>query len=244
MAQDATALDESSRVAALRSYEILDTPPEPAFDRLAKLAAQICGAPYAAITLIDRERPFYKSKVGFTDGDTPDQSGFCCQALRQSDLFIVQDATQDERFASNQTVTGAAQVRFYAGKPLMTSEGHVLGTLCVLDRTARQLTKEQGDALRVLGSEVVTELELRRTRKSLEEGTFRQDPVLGALYKADEFLRSLVKGTVASTGGDFLRELVKHVAAALGLRFAFVGYLLPESCIRTLAFWKGDGYLD
>ncbi|WP_447601142.1 sigma 54-interacting transcriptional regulator [Nitrospira sp. Nam80] len=78
----------------------------------------------------------------------------------------------------------------------------------------------------------------------LEESTFRHDPVLSARYKADEFLRSLVEGTVASTGGDFLRELVRHVAAALGIRYAFVGYLLPESRIRTLAFWKGDGYLD
>ena len=96
--------------------------------------------------------------------------------------------------------------------------------------------------MRVLGSEVVTELELRRIRKSLEEGAFRQDPVLSARYKADEFLRSLVEGTVASTGGEFLRELVRHVAAALGIRYAFVGYLLPESRIRTLAFWKGDDY--
>jgi len=244
MAQDATALDESSRLAALRFYEILDTPPEPAFDRLAKLAAQICGAPSAAITFIDHERPFYKSKVGFTDGDASGSLGFCHQAIRHTDLFIVPDATQDERFASNQMVTGAAQVRFYAGVPLMTTEGHALGTLCVLDRIPRQLTKEQGDALLMLASEVVTELELRRTRKRLEEGTFRQDPVLSARYKADEFLRSLVEGTVASTGGEFLQELVKHVAAALGIRYAFVGYLLPESRIRTLAFWKGDGYLD
>ena len=158
MAQNVTALDEPTRLAALRSYEILDTPPEPAFDRLAKLAAQICGAPYAAITFIDRERPFYKSKVGFTDGDAPGSLGFCHQAIRHTDLFIVPDATQDDRFASNQMVTGAAQVRFYAGMPLMTEEGHALGTLCVLDRIPRQLTKEQGDALQVLGSELMTEL--------------------------------------------------------------------------------------
>jgi len=244
MAQGFTAPDEPSRLVALRSYEVLDTPPEPAFDWLAKLAAQICGAPYAAITFVDGTRQFFKAKIGFTDGEAPDQPGFCYQAIRQSDLFVVTDATKDERFASNQLVIGAAQVRFYAGMPLMTAEGHALGTLCVLDRTSRQLTKEQGDALRVLGSEVLTELELRRTRKSLEEGMFRQDPVLSARYKADEFLRSLVEGTVASTGGEFLRELVRHVAAALGIRYAFVGYLLPESRIRTLAFWKGDGYMD
>ena len=244
MAQDATTLDDPKRLDALRAYEILNTLPEPAFDRLVKLAAQICSAPYAAITFVDHERPFCKSKVGFTDGDAPGSLGFCHQAIHHRDLFIVPDATQDERVDSNQMVIEAAQVRFYAGMPLMTMEGYALGALCVFDRVPRQLTKEQGDALRVLAHEVLTELELRRTRKSLEDGTFRQDPVLGARYKADEFLRSLVEGTVASTGGDFLRELVKHVAAALGIRYAFVGHLLPELRIRTLAFWKGDGYLD
>jgi formate hydrogenlyase transcriptional activator len=244
MPLDATELEDPKRVESLHAYEILDTLPEPAFDRLAKLAAQICGTPYAAITFVVRERTFYKSKIGFIDGDAPGVLGFCHHGALYSDLFVVPDATQDERFASNQMVIGEAHVRFYAGMPLITAEGHALGMLCVLDRIPRQLTKEQGDALRVLAHEVITELELRRTRKSLEEGTFRQDPVLGARYKADEFLRSLVEGTVASTGGDFLRELVKHVAAALGLRYAFVGYLLPESRIRTLAFWKGDGYLD
>jgi len=244
MAQDATTLDDPKRLDALQAYEILDTLPEPAFDRLAKLAAQICGTPYAAITFIVGERTFYKSKIGFTDGDAPGALGLCHHGILHQDLFIVPDATRDERFVSNKLVIGDTQVRFYAGIQLMTAEGHAIGMLCVLDRIPRQLTKEQGDALRVLASEVVTELELRRMRKSLEEGRFRQDPVLGARYKADEFLRSLVEGTVASTGGDFLRELVKHVAAALGIRYAFVGYLLPESRIRTLAFWKGDGYLD
>jgi GAF domain-containing protein len=129
MAQDFTALDESTRLAALRSYGILDTPPEPAFDRLAKLAAQICGAPYAAITFVDGARQFFKAKIGFTDGEAPHQPGFCCQAIRQSDLFVVMNATKDERFATNQSVTGAAQVRFYAGVPLMTEEGHAVGTL-------------------------------------------------------------------------------------------------------------------
>ena len=244
MAQDATTLDDPKRLDALRAYEILDSLPEPAFDRLAKLAAQICGAPYAAIIFVDDTKQFLKSKVGFTEGEALDLPAFCSQAIRQADLCLVQDTTQDERFATDTLITGSTHVRFYAGMPLMTAEGHALGTLCVFDRVPRQLTKEQGDALRVLGMEVMAELELRRTRKRLEEGMFRQDPVLGARYKADEFLRLLVEGTVASTGGDFLRELVKHVAAALGIRYAFVGYLLPESRIRTLAFWKGDGYLD
>jgi PAS domain S-box-containing protein len=244
MAQQITALDEPSRLATLRSYKILDTPSEPAFDRLAKLATHICGTPYAAITFVDGTRSFYKATVGFTDDGTLGASGICNDTAHQSDLFVVADASQDERCARHPLVTGPTHVRFCAGAPLITADGHTLGTLCVFDRTPRQLTKEQCDALLVLASEVVTELELRRTRSSLEQGTFPQGPALSARYKADEFLRSLVIGTVASTGGEFLHELVKHVAAALGIRYAFVGYLLPESRIRTLAFWKGDGYMD
>jgi PAS domain S-box-containing protein len=244
MASLVIPLDDPKRLEALRSYDILDTPAEPAFDRLAKLAAQICGAPYAAITFVDGTRQFLKAKVGFADGVAPDRSGFCSHAVRQSGPFIVPDATQDERFASNRLVTGADQVRFYAGMPLMTAEGYILGTLCVFDRTPRQLTKEQADALMALGSEVITELELRRTRRDLMKGTFRQDSFLLARHQADEFLRSLVERTITSTGVQFLRELVRHVAAALNIRYSFVGYLLPDSRIRVLAFWKGDGYLE
>ena len=112
MAQDMTALDDPKRLDALRSYDILDTLPEPAFDRLAKLAAQICGAPYAAIAFVVRERTFYKSKVGFTDGDAPGVLGFCHHGILHADLFIVPDVTQDERFASNQMVIGDAQFAF------------------------------------------------------------------------------------------------------------------------------------
>jgi len=244
MAQQAGALDDPKRLDALRGYAILDTAPEPGFDRLAKLAAQICAAPYAAITFIDGTRQFLKAKVGFAEGVAPDTPAFCGYAIRQSDIFVVPDATKDERFAAHPLVTGAAHVRFYAGVPLTTADGHALGTLCVLDRAPRPLRQEQADALRVLGAEVVTELELRRTRKELAEGRFAQEAVSSARYRADAFLRSLVEGTIVSTGGEFLRELVRHVAAALGIRYAFVGFLLPESRIRTLAFWKGEGYLD
>ena len=244
MAEHVTVLDNPERLAALRSYEILDTPPEPAFDRLAKLAAQMCGVPFAAITFIDDKRQFSKARVGFTDGETPQTLGFCSEVIGQSDVLIVRDTAADERFSTHPLVTGAAQIRFCAGAPLLTAEGHALGTLCVFGLTPGQLTKEQTDALRILSSEAVTELELRLIRKNMEEGMVRPDPVLSARYKADEFLRSLVEGTVASTGGDFLRELVRHVAVALSIRYAFVGLLLPESRIRTLAFWKGDGYMD
>jgi formate hydrogenlyase transcriptional activator len=244
MARQVTALDDPKRLGVLRSYEIFDTQPEPVFDRLAQLAAHICGTPYAAITVVDGTGPFYKATVGFTDDGVHGVFGFCSEAARQSDVFVVADAGQDERFALHHLVTGPTLVQFYAGAPLLTEDGHALGTLCVLDRVPRRLTKEQADALVVLASQVVTELELRRIRKTLVQGTLREDSFLLARYKADKFLRSLIEGTLTVTGSDFLHELVRQVAAALGIRYAFVGYLLPEARIRTLAFWKGDGYMD
>jgi formate hydrogenlyase transcriptional activator len=244
MTQHASVLDDGKRLDAIQRFDILDTSPEPSFDRLAKLAAQICTAPYAAITFVDGTRHFIKAKIGFTDGEASDMPDFSNQALLQSDIFVVPDAAKDKRFAANPLVTGATQIRFYAGATLTTADGHALGTLSVLDRTPRQLSKEQADALRVLANEVMSELELRRIRKDTPQGRVGQDAVLSARYKADEFLRSLVEGTIASTGDEFLRVLVRQVAAALGIRYAYVGLLLPQSRVRTLAFWKGDGYLE
>ncbi len=244
MAQHGGAPDDPTRLDALRSYDILDTPPEPAFDRLAKLASHICGTPYAAITFFDGVGRFFKARVGLTDADMSTGPAFCDQAIRQSDLFVVPDAAQDERFVTHPLVTQRPCIRFYAGAPLRTADGHALGTLCVMDRVPRRLTKEQADALLVLGHEVMTELELRRAQRDPAAGVLRHDAQFMARHKADAFLRSLVEGTISSTGGDFLRELVRQVAAALGIRYAFVGVLLPNDRIRTLAFWKGDGYME
>ena len=244
MTQQVTALDNPNRLAALRSYEILHTESEAVFDRLAHLAAHICETPCAAITFIAGTGPFHKAAVGLTDDGLAEAFGFCSDATCQADLFVVADASQDKRFARRPFVTGPTPIRFFAGAPLITEDGHALGTLCVLDRVPHELTKEQADALLVLASEVVTELELRRMRKDLAQGTLRQDSSLFARYKADKFLRSLIEGTITATGSDFLHELVRQIAAALDIRYAFVGYLLPDARIRTLAFWKGDGYRE
>lgn len=239
-----TAFGDADRLGTLQSYAILDTPPEPTFDRLAKLAATICGAPAAAISFLDGTRHFFKTRVGIGGGDLSACQICSEEALREPTLLLVPDVTQDERFKQYALVTGGSRFRFYAGAPLVAPDGHRLGTLSVLDTVPRQLSTEQQDALLALAAEVMAELSLRRTRRNLADGPVRQDSSLSARYKADEFLRSLVEGTVASTGGEFLRQLVKHVAAALGIRYAFVGYLVPDNRIRTLAFWKGDGHLE
>lgn len=159
----ASAKNEASRLAALQCYQILDTGPEDSFDDLTALAAQICDAPIALVSLIDANRQWFKSRVGVEAAETSRDIAFCAHAILQSDIFIVPDAARDDRFADNPLVTSAPHIRFYAGMPLITSKGEALGTLCVIDRVPRQLTPAQQDTLRRLGRQTVQLLELRRS---------------------------------------------------------------------------------
>ena len=166
---DAGGREERDRLAALHRYCILDTPPDPAFDDLTNLAAEICETPIALISLLDAERQWFKSRVGMTTSATPRDVSFCTHAIRQPDLMVVPDALRDERFRTNPLVTAAPQIRFYAGAPLVTPDGHALGTLCVIDYVPRELTTEQRAALRALSRQVVAQLELRRRLAEIAE---------------------------------------------------------------------------
>jgi PAS domain S-box-containing protein len=159
--------DEARRIDALRQYDVFDTPPEQALDDLTALAAHICEAPIALISLVGEDRQWFKAKVGLEMAETPRDISFCGHALHQRDLFIVRDATQDERFADNPMVTGEPGVRFYAGAPLVNGDDAPLGTLCVIDRVPRTLTQAQQQALRVLARQVMTHLDLRRDTRRL-----------------------------------------------------------------------------
>jgi diguanylate cyclase (GGDEF)-like protein/PAS domain S-box-containing protein len=169
-------------LAALHALAILDTPPEPAFDDLTRLAATVCGTPIAAISLVDARRLWLKSCVGATPGEAPRAGTICSHTVYGDGLFVVPDAAADERFRDSPFVTGEPHVRFYAGMPLVTPDGHNVGTLCVIDRVPRALAAEQADALRVLARQVVAQMLLRRRVERLE-GQARDHETFRVLFE-------------------------------------------------------------
>src|ERR1051325_1026316 len=164
-----TPSNEAKRLKVLWQYEVLDTVPEELFDDLTELAARICEAPIALISLIDEHRQWFKSKVGTSVKETSRDISFCAYAITQSGLFIVPDASKDPRFRNNPLVTSDPKIRFYAGAPLITADGYALGTLCVIDKVPRQLRPDQQQALLILARHVVSQLELRRRSRELAD---------------------------------------------------------------------------
>ena len=167
--------NENARLAALHRYKILDTEPEKAFDDLTVLASQITGTPVATMTLVDSDRQWFKSRVGVSVKETSRDISFCAHAIMQEDLFVVRDAMEDHRFYRNPFVISEPYIRFYAGMPLITPEGHALGTLCVIDGVPRQLSDAQQDALRALGRQAQAQLELRRNLEELKQALAERD---------------------------------------------------------------------
>ena len=154
--------NEEKRSEALHAYNILDTPPEKAFDDLTALVAEICETPIAIISLLDGERHWFKSKVGIDLEETPEEISFCQYVVSECEVLNIPDTEKDERFKNNPYVVNEPRVRFYCGAPLKTDRGEILGALCVLDQSPRKLTDKQIFALRILSNQVVTQLEVRR----------------------------------------------------------------------------------
>jgi hypothetical protein len=162
--------NEKKRLEVLKSYQILDSLPEQAYDDLTLIASQICGVPISLISLIDENRQWFKSKHGLNAPSTEREHAFCAHAINYpDDIFTVPDSRVDERFRDNPLVTGDPHVVFYTGVPIVTEDGLALGTLCVIDNQPRELSSDQMKALKALSNQVMQLLELRRNKLILEE---------------------------------------------------------------------------
>jgi diguanylate cyclase (GGDEF)-like protein len=165
---------EEERLAALRGYEVLDGPSSEGFDRLTQLSSQLFGVPIAVISLVDQDRQWFLSRTGLNACQTDREVAFCAHAICQDDVLVVEDACQDPRFRDNPLVTDAPGIRFYAGAPLITAEGHALGTLCVIDTQPRHFSGTDQRMLRQLARMVMEQLESHRRRHRQQPEQERQ----------------------------------------------------------------------
>ncbi len=165
--------NEAARLKALDEFQILDTAPERIFDDLVEIAGQVLGAPISLLTLVDESRQWFKARRGFDLTETPREHAFCAHAILGDAPLVVPDAQHDARFADNPYVTDRPGIRFYAGAPLRTPEGHALGTLCVIDWTPREFTEEQQRTLEALARQASALLEWRRTMLHLADALKR-----------------------------------------------------------------------
>lgn len=182
--------NETDRLSALYALDVLDSAPERDFDDIVALASSVCGVPMSLVSLIDTDRQWIKARVGTDLTETSRDMSFCAHAILGKDLLVVPDAREDSRFADNPAVAGEGGVRFYAGAPLVTTDGFALGTLCVVDSQPRRLSVEQLQALRALARQVTSQLELRRYATALANTTAR----LQELERRKDDLAALVGG--------------------------------------------------
>lgn len=162
--------NESERLGELQSYSVLDTLPEPAFDDITFIAAKLFETPITLMSLVDRDRQWFKSAVGLDVPETHRDLAFCARAIWDpTEVLVVEDAAYDPRFSNNPLVTSFPSIRFYAGAPLQTPKGNALGTLCVIDRVPREFSPGEEETLKALARLVMNQLEARRALLELSD---------------------------------------------------------------------------
>ncbi len=192
--------------------------PQQAYDDIAQLAAQICGTPISLVSLVDEERQWFKSKVGLNVSELPRDIAFCAHAiLRPDELFIIPDAEEDKRFFDNPLVTGNPYIRFYAGAPLVTPDGESLGSLCVIDREPRQLSREQLQALRALARQVMAQMQLQRSFIELSQTMQERRKIERNLRESEQRFQTFMNNSPAlafiknSAGGyEYINQPFLH----------------------------------
>jgi two-component system, sensor histidine kinase and response regulator len=233
--------EEALRLQSLLAYGVLDTPPEEAFDDLTRLAARFCRAPIALIGFIDQRRYWAKSKLGLPITDLPRAHSFSNQAILQSEILVIEDASKDPRFARLPVVTSEPFIRFYAGVPLISPRGgYVVGTLSVLDRKPRKLSRTQAEALRILGHQVVTHLELRRNLVELERSVSNHLRAEAALRRTEENYRSIFENVLE---GIYQTTPDGHYLSANPMLAKIYGYHSAEELMTAIQDIQHQIYL-
>jgi PAS domain S-box-containing protein len=201
-------IDEHQRQDALSAYAVLDTLAEQAYDDITLLASAICQTPIAAISLVDKDRQWFLSKIGVTSAETPREQAFCAHAIMNPDeVMVVSDARDDARFVNNPLVTDEPRIRFYAGAPLITADGHALGTVCVMDSKPRTLSTDQVAALQALSRQAVALLDRRRIENELDAAMKARIAIDSELRRSEALFREAYENApigialVAMSGG-------------------------------------------
>ena len=210
--------NEAERMAVVRRYEILDTPPDGIFDRVTALAARRFGAPISIISIVDHDRIWFKSHHGVDVQQIGRDAGLCASAILSDEAHVLVDASTDVRSLSNPLVAGDFGLRFYAGVPLQTSDGFNLGTLCVIDKTPRPVDQAQIDDLKDLASLVVDQLELRlAARQAIEKANLMAREIDHRVMNSLQFVSGLLtmqsRSTAAREVSAQLQEAATRVAA-------------------------------
>lgn len=214
--QELIPANEPERLAALRRFDVLDTPPDGAFDRITRLASEILEMPISIVSLVDHDRIWFKSAHGLDGVEQIDRApGLCASAILGEEVWMINDATVNPRTLANPLVAGEFGLRFYAGSPLRTQDGYNLGTLCVIDKRPRTLTEKQTRVLDDLAALVMDELELRlAARRQARRATELNDDVVQALVVAKLHLQ-LGERESAAESLDQALESSKRILAEL-----------------------------
>lgn len=233
--------NETQRIEKLKSYQVLDTLPEEEYDAITQIASQICDTPIALVSLIDEKRQWFKSHHGLPVSETPREFAFCAHAINEPDeIFMIPDATKDERFHDNPLTTDDPHVIFYAGAPLKTSDGYPLGTLCVIDTKPREsLSEGQKESLKALAKQVISQLELRRKNRELttanNEITRLNSQLNHFAYRLTHDLKSPARGIKSlidliniEHAEDITSESLKHYLSLIDSRSMYMDTLIEE----------------
>lgn len=226
--------NEAARLAAVRRYDILDTPPDGAFERVTRLASHLLGTPISIVTIVDHDRIWFKSKVGLDVTEIERSPGLCASAILGETSWIVEDARRDPRTLANPLVAGSFGLQFYAGSPLRTHDGYNLGTLCVIDREPRQFTEDEQALLEDLAAIVVDELELRLAARRAETAAAERTTMLDARERMavqinDDVVQSIAVAKLALETGNLEMASVHldGVLSAAKLILAELGETAP-----------------